>query len=258
MSLQIERRDSPNHNARKCGVSLLVLHYTGMDSADAAIERLCDPDAAVSAHYVVCEDGRIVQLVDEGRRAWHAGLGVWAGEADVNSASVGIEIVNGGHDFGLPPFPEVQIEAVIALSRAILVRNSIAPSHVIGHSDMAPERKRDPGERFPWEQLAREGVGLFPEGVPEGEGRAFLMPGQEAGTVADLQGELHDIGYEIAMDCAYGPSTQAVVTAFQRRFRPWRIDGVIDLQTRWRINQVWSLVHTDLPGLNIPLLPPSS
>jgi len=143
--MQIAERPSPSFNDRKRAVSLLVLHYTGMDDAEAAISRLCDPDAGVSAHYVVAEDGAVSRLVPEDRRAWHAGAGDWRGEGDVNSASIGIEIVNGGHCYGLPAFPDVQIAAVAALSKAIMARHAIKPSGVIAHSDLAPERKLDPG-----------------------------------------------------------------------------------------------------------------
>src|SRR4030081_1654100 len=153
---------SPNHEAR-IGVArpdILLLHYTGMKSTQAALERLCDPGPRVSSHYLVFEDGRILQLVPEARRAYHAGAGSWEGASDVNSRSIGIEIGNQGHDFGCPEFPDVQIAAVIALCRDILARSSIAAARVLAHSDTAPDRKRDPGEAFPWRRLAEAGVGL--------------------------------------------------------------------------------------------------
>ena len=222
MSLLVTHRPSPNFNARKRLISALILHYTGMETAEAAIERLCDPEAGVSAHYVVEEDGSILQLVAETERAWHAGQGRWACETDLNSASIGIEIVNGGHEFGLPPYPEIQIEAVIALCRDILGRHAIAPDHIIGHSDMAPDRKADPGERFPWARLAKAGIGVWPE--PDAPGDA-AVPAAEA---------LADIGYAIEGEglCA------SVITAFQRRFRQNRVDGVLDAETIKRIAQV--------------------
>jgi N-acetylmuramoyl-L-alanine amidase len=172
-------RPSPNFNARARAIDLVVLHYTGMQSAEIAIARLCDPaplagtypgpwqdpsiDPATplgraSAHYVVDEVGAVYALVDEANRAWHAGVSNWEGEEDVNSRSIGVEIVNGGHDFGLPDFPDAQIDAVIALLRDILARRSLAPSRVVGHSDVAPGRKQDPGEKFPWQRLAEAGV----------------------------------------------------------------------------------------------------
>ncbi|MDQ7077815.1 MAG: N-acetylmuramoyl-L-alanine amidase [Robiginitomaculum sp.] len=161
---------SPNHNERTLPVSMLVLHYTGMESGQAALDRLRDPAARVSAHYVLEEDGRLFQLVEEHRRAWHAGLSFWRGITDINSASVGIEIVNGGHDFGLPAFSEAQMQALIPLCQGIMARHSIAAHNIVGHSDIAPGRKQDPGERFDWQRLAREGIGLWPtpaEAPPE-------------------------------------------------------------------------------------------
>jgi len=222
VSLIVTHRPSPNFNARKRPISALILHYTGMETGEVAIERLCDPAAGVSAHYVVEEDGAVLQLVAEKDRAWHAGVGQWACETDLNSASIGIEIVNGGHDFGLPPYPDVQIDAVIALCQDILSRHAIAPDHIIGHSDMAPERKEDPGERFPWDRLAENGVGLWP---------ALDAPGDPAVPAAEA---LADIGYAIEGEGL----CPTVITAFQRRFRQGRVDGVLDAETTRRIGQV--------------------
>ncbi|OYW85410.1 MAG: N-acetylmuramoyl-L-alanine amidase, partial [Hyphomonas sp. 32-62-5] len=165
--MQIEDTPSPNFDARKHPVSLLVLHYTGMESGDAALARMRDPEAKVSAHYMVWEDGRIARLVPENRRAWHAGVSTWQGLEDLNSRSVGIEIVNGGHDYrapggGLPPYPDAQIAAVIALAREIMAHHAIPPTGLVGHSDIAPTRKIDPGEHFPWPRLADAGLGLWP------------------------------------------------------------------------------------------------
>ena len=248
MTLSIEQRPSPNHNARKGPVSLLVLHYTGMDTAEAAIERLCDQNAQVSAHYVVCEDGRIVQLVQDERRAWHAGLGGWAGERDVNSVSIGVEIVNGGHCYGLPEFPHAQINAVIALSQQIMARHALHAGDVIGHSDLAPERKLDPGERFPWARLADHGVGVWPDPVSGGRTLRFA-PGQNEGEgLAQVQGDLSRIGYALASDGVYGPRTRAVVAAFQRRFRPGHVDGLIDAETQGLIAAVRDLTRRDRMG----------
>ncbi|WP_339741735.1 N-acetylmuramoyl-L-alanine amidase [uncultured Maricaulis sp.] len=157
MSLTPIAAPSPNFNDRKLPVSLIVLHYTGMENGAVALERMCDPAAEVSAHYMVEEDGRVFQLVDEDKRAWHAGVSAWRGETDINSASIGIEIVNGGHDYGLPDFPAIQIEAVIHLVADIMARHGIGPEGVVGHSDIAPGRKQDPGEKFPWHRLAAAG-----------------------------------------------------------------------------------------------------
>ncbi len=225
-------RPSTNHDARTAPVSILVLHYTGMQSAEAALERLADRDAKVSCHYVVLEDGSMVSMVPENRRAWHAGVSRWRGATDINARSVGIEIVNGGHDFGLPPFPDEQIAAVIALSREIIARHSIAPGNVVGHSDIAPERKTDPGERFPWRELAEAGVGLFPEvpadGGPQGE--------REAGRL------LEEIGYGISWDGSGPADLPTVLTAFQRRYRPSKVDSALDGETAGLIAAVHGLL----------------
>lgn len=242
------RLNSPNHDERRAAISMLVLHYTGMESGRAAIERLCDPQAKVSAHYVVEENGQVVQLVDEDRRAWHAGLGAWRGVTDVNSASIGIEVVNGGHDFGLPDFPDMQIEAVIALSRDILARHPIAPCNVVGHSDLAPERKQDPGERFPWARLAAHGVGVWPDGVA-GDRTVRHGPAQGSGAgLAGLLAQLRTIGYADPGARAYTARTGAVVAAFQRRFRPAHVDGLIDGETAALIEAVHDLTGRDRMG----------
>src|SRR4051812_42351812 len=156
---------SPNFDARGPGtpVDILLLHYTGMQSGAAAVQRLCDPDAKVSAHYTVDEDGTVYAHVPEAKRAWHAGVSYWAGARDINARSIGIEIVNPGHEFGYRSFPDAQIEAVMSLSLDILSRHAVPPERVLGHSDVAPARKIDPGELFPWRALALAGIGLWPE-----------------------------------------------------------------------------------------------
>ncbi|MES1151041.1 MAG: N-acetylmuramoyl-L-alanine amidase, partial [Dongia sp.] len=160
MALTIEHQPSPNQGERAPGkpVDILLLHYTGMVSDERALKWLCDPESGVSSHYFVFEDGRIAQLVDEGRRAWHAGQSFWAGETDINSRSVGIEVANPGHQFGYRAFPDAQIAAVVALCQEILSRHEIPPERVLAHSDVAPLRKDDPGELFPWGVLAKAGV----------------------------------------------------------------------------------------------------
>jgi N-acetylmuramoyl-L-alanine amidase len=223
---------SPNHEPRY-GVArpdILLLHYTGMKTTQAALERLRDPDARVSSHYLVFEDGRIVQLVPEARRAYHAGESSWEGTIDINSRSIGIEIGNQGHDFGCPEFPDRQITAVIALCRDIVARWSIAPWHVLGHSDVAPLRKRDPGEGFPWARLAAAGVGLWVEPAPIERGNA-LSPGDQGDGIAHLQHMLADYGYGIMPSGHYDATTHEIVAAFQRHFRPGRVDGIADAST---------------------------
>ncbi len=208
----------------------LILHYTGMSTGEGALARLCDPASEVSSHYLVWEDGRIDQLVPESERAWHAGKSVWRGETDLNSASIGIEIVNPGHDGGLPPFPAPQIEAVIALCRDICARWAIRPERVLAHSDVAPMRKRDPGERFPWERLWRQGVGHWTEARPI-SGPALFRLHDEGPPVRALQAMLALYGYGVGITGVYDRDTRAAVAAFQRRFRPERIDGEADAST---------------------------
>ena len=224
---------SPNHDCRK-GVSqadMLILHYTGMRDGLSALHRLCDPaPPRVSAHYVVFEDGEIVQCVAEERRAWHAGAGSWEGREDLNSRSIGIEIVNPGHEFGYRPFPEAQIEAVVALAGDIVARLNIAPHRVLGHSDVAPLRKQDPGEFFPWERLSAEGLGLWVPAVPSTGGKAY-GPGEEGPPIQAIQALFAMLGYGIAVTGVYDGLTEAVVTAFQRHWRQDKVDGIADGST---------------------------
>jgi N-acetylmuramoyl-L-alanine amidase len=222
---------SPNHGARKGKrPDSIILHYTGMASGAAALARLCDPESEVSAHYFIGEDGGSLQLVAEARRAWHAGQSAWAGETDMNSASIGIEIQNGGHQFGAPPYPEAQIAALIALCRDIARRHAIAPARVLAHSDIAPGRKIDPGEYFPWDELAAAGIGHFVRPHPIGND-APLGPGALGEKVEALQAMLAAYGYEIGISGHYDAKTEHVVAAFQRHFRPARVDGKADRST---------------------------
>lgn len=223
---------SPNQGPRAGGVtpSILLLHYTGMPTAAAALERLCDPEAKVSSHYVVDEDGTVYRLVEEDRRAHHAGVSFWAGTTDINSASVGIEIVNPGHEHGYRPFPEAQIAAVVAVGLAVAERWTILPQRVLAHSDVAPERKQDPGELFPWDRLAASGLGLWVEPEPVAPGVA-LRRGDEGQPVTALQAMLAHYGYGLPLTGVFDGRTEAVVTAFQRHFRPARVDGIADRST---------------------------
>ena len=207
---------SPNFDERTLPISILVMHYTGMKSADLAIRQLANPEAKVSAHYVVSEDGQIVQMVKEENRAWHAGRGSWRGIDNVNSASIGIEIVNPGHEWGYIPFPEEQMDSVTRLAAAIVERYNIIPANVIGHSDLAPARKQDPGELFDWERLAKLGIAL------ERPKKNLTDP---LWTDGGFMLALERYGYDIE-------NRQSAVVAFQRRFRQENIDGVIDGETR--------------------------
>ncbi len=207
---------SPNFDERTLPVSMIVLHYTGMQDAASAIARLADPEAKVSAHYVVAEDGQIVRMVAEESRAWHAGKSYWRGVTNINSASIGIEIVNPGHEFGYRPFPEAQVNAVIALMQDILTRHAITRGNIVGHSDIAPARKEDPGELFPWARLARLRLAL-----PRPTKNLMDPHWTDGGFLLALE----RFGYDVA-------DQTAAIRAFQRRFRPEMIDGIIDGECR--------------------------
>ena len=213
------------------GIDILMLHYTGMDSADGALDWLCCEESGVSCHYFVFEDGRTVQLLPERARAHHAGAGSWHGDTDVNSRSIGIEIANGGHPAGLPPFPAVQMEAVARLSRDVIERHGIAPERVLAHSDTAPARKVDPGERFDWCWLAGQGVGRTVSDPPEPGGGRFLQEGDRGEPVAALQSMLALFGYGVPVDGTYDETTRLSVAAFQRHHRRSLVDGVADAST---------------------------
>jgi N-acetylmuramoyl-L-alanine amidase len=239
---------SPNFNARGGGLrpEILLLHYTGMESAKAAEDRLRDRAAEVSSHYLVHEDGRVVQMVREADRAWHAGRGTWRGCDDINSWSIGIEVVNGGHEHGLPPFPRRQIDALIGLCRGVSARHGIRPEMVLAHSDVAPGRKVDPGERFPWGRLHRAGVGHLVRASPRTD-TAALGPGDAGSGVSLLQSQLSAYGYGLSVTGVYDDETRKVVDAFQRHFRPARIDGVADAGTRRTLARLLAS-----PGITIP------
>ncbi|MFL6844648.1 MAG: N-acetylmuramoyl-L-alanine amidase [Allosphingosinicella sp.] len=207
---------SPNFDDRHLPVSMLVLHYTGMEDADLAIKRLRDPAAKVSCHYLVAEDGQVLRMVDEEKRAWHAGRSYWRGLTDINSASVGIEIVNPGHEFGYRPFPEPQMDALIPLVADIVRRHAIRPPYVVGHSDIAPTRKEDPGELFDWARLAKLGLAM-----PRPTEKLIDPLWTDGGFLLALE----RYGYDV-----HDP--KAAVIAFQRRFRPELLDGKIDGETR--------------------------
>jgi N-acetylmuramoyl-L-alanine amidase len=221
-------RPSPNHDARPPGqpVDILLIHYTGMETAEAALARLRDPAAKVSAHYCIDEDGTVSGLVDEARRAWHAGVSCWAGEADVNSRSIGIELVNPGHEFGYRPFPAPQMAALIELAHGILARHPIPARRVLGHADVAPTRKEDPGELFDWAALAAAGIGLWPAPAAAPD----PVPG-----VGEIQAMLARFGYCVPRHGRPDEETRADVTAFQRHFRPEAVTGEIDGETAARL-----------------------
>jgi len=231
MSYHLVDCRSPNHDARPAGtaIDMLVLHYTGMRTADEALARLCDPAAKVSAHYTVDRTGRVYALVPEERRAWHAGVSFWAGRERVNDCSIGIELVNPGHEFGYVPFTDEQIGALIGLAREILARHPIPAARVLGHSDVAPARKTDPGEFFPWQRLAEAGIGIWPSPSPPSRGEVEAPKALRAGGDAEaIAQSLSRFGYGVPPQVD-GP-LEIVIAAFQRHFRPSCIDGVADAQ----------------------------
>ena len=229
--LKHARRQSANYGDRKSGVDMLVLHYTGMETGAAAIDWLCDEQSGVSCHYLVDLDGSITQMVCESKRAWHAGKSYWGGVTDINSCSIGIEIQNQGHMAGLPEYPDIQIDAVIELSKDIITRHGIPASRVLGHSDVAPGRKNDPGEKFPWEKLAAEGIGLW-------AGKNLVAKAD----IRQVQGLLQLLGYEIAPTGVLDNKTETVISAFQQHYLQNRVDGVADAETVGRLQQMVQLV----------------
>lgn len=231
--MKIKSTPSPNFDERTLPISMLVLHYTGMETGLAALERLCDAEAKVSAHYLIEEDGQIFRLVAEDKRAWHAGVSEWQGETNINSASIGIEIVNGGHDWPdkdgeLPAYPETQIDAVIALCKDIMER--YGELTVLGHSDIAPMRKIDPGEHFPWQELAEAGIGHWPDTTTDDRRILFEAETRDRG-VAILQRGLAHIGYGARVTGVMDELTVKIVEAVQRRYRSDQVNGKVDIQT---------------------------
>ena len=224
---------SPNFDARRAPPDMIVLHYTGMPSGAEALARMRDPLAKVSAHYLIEEDGRVFSLVAEERRAWHAGVSFWKDQRDVNAVSIGIELVNPGHEWGYRAFPDAQIEVLIALLDEVRGRWTIPDGRILGHSDVAPERKTDPGELFPWKQMAQAGHGLWLE-PPAAPGPA-LSVGDDGTGVFALQAGLTRLGYDSAPSGQFDARTAAIITAFQRHWRPERVDGIADGETRARL-----------------------
>lgn len=228
---------SPNYNVRKDGMNpnMVLLHYTGMDNTLEAAKLLCNPEAEVSAHYLVFEDGVIWQLIPETKRAWHAGKGMWKKNSDINSCSIGIEIANRGHNYPdqdpePPEFPEIQMKSVAHLVKDIMTRWKIAPERLLGHSDIAPERKTDPGEKFPWKFLFQADLGFWVEPVSLING-PLLQKGDQGNSIFRLQNDLCTFGYNVPISGLFDEQTYLVVQAFQRHFRPQRVDGRADQST---------------------------
>lgn len=235
--MTVTDRPSPNHGERLAedggpesgvpAINMLVIHYTGMAPDAKALDWMCDPASQVSAHYFIDEAGAVCRLVPEDRRAWHAGVSAWRGAVDINSRSIGIELSNPGHEFGYRDFPRAQIDALITLAQDIVARHPIPPRNVVGHSDIAPARKLDPGELFPWQRLASAGIGLWPAGSSDSAD-------------GDITAMLAAYGYDVANN----PLAEAL-SAFQRHFRPERFDGGADDETRARLAALLALVAGD-------------
>ncbi len=241
MTLEIRDLPSPNQDDRPAGapIDMLILHYTGMKTAREAIERLRDPAAKVSSHYVVDEDGFVLRLVAEERRAFHAGVSYWRGHTELNGRSIGIEIVNPGHEWGYRDFPVLQLAAVCDLCLSILSRHAIPARNIVAHSDVAPDRKEDPGEKFPWEDLALNGVGVWPAGVPDiGTGGVV----RDAAGLRGVRAALADIGYRVAREGALDPALSSALRAFQRHWRGEAVTGQADSGTLARLLAVAQMV----------------
>ncbi len=242
---------SPNIGVRRGRgrPDIILLHYTGMADAEAAARWLADPASLVSAHYLIDEDGAITQMVSEAHRAWHAGASHWAGETDINSVSIGIEIHNWGHDGpeGLPPYPRAQMDSVAALCRDIAARWQIRPERVLAHSDVAPGRKRDPGEHFDWQWLSEQGVGVWVLPAPLGDDPGWRV-GDEGAGVADVKAKLARVGYAVSDGPVLDAQTETVIVAFQRRFRPAKVDGRADASTRDTLDRLVKALDGQVVG----------
>jgi len=234
---RVRERPSANQDERPAGmpVDMLVLHYTGMRSARAALDRLCDPASRVSSHYVVEEDGQVWRLVDERRRAFHAGVSYWRGHQALNGRSIGIEIVNPGHEHGYRDFPALQMAAVCDLCLEILARHPIPARNVVAHSDIAPDRKDDPGEKFDWPGLAANGVGVWPLGVAD---RGFGGIVRDGGGLRSVRADLAAVGYGVAAEGGADMALHTVLRAFQRHWRPEAVTGEADAGTVARLEAV--------------------
>ena len=239
---------SPNFGERVgvSGPDMLVLHYTGMESGESAQSWLCNPESQVSSHYIVHESGDVIQMVDERKRAWHAGKSSWRGETDINSLSIGVEIVNAGPLADFPEYPAQQVASVIDLCQNCAQRWAIAPQRIVAHSDIAPQRKEDPGEKFPWRSLFQNGVGHWIEPSAIASGRYFQR-GDQGQPVEALQAMLSLYGYAIDISGIYDENTQSVVTAFQRHFRPEKVDGVADFSTIDTLHRLLSALPESPP-----------
>ena len=242
--MNVVQSPSPNYDIRDRPPDMIILHYTGMPTGGEALAWLCNPESKVSAHYMVEEDGTVFALVPEQYRAWHAGQSYWRGERDINSCSIGVEIVNPGHAWGYRPFPDLQIQAVIALLTDIRSRWRVLNAQILAHSDVAPERKEDPGELFPWKRLSESGHGLWAE--PDPDPGPPLAEGDAGTAVFALQAGLTQLGYDSPPSGTYDAATSAIILAFQRHWREQRVDGAADGETRARLTALLKLAANEI------------
>ena len=235
-------RLSPNCDERlppeghdKPVIDTIILHYTGMESAEAALERMCDPDAEVSAHYMIDEQGKVFELVAPEKRAWHAGVSFWQGRNGLNHTSIGIELVNPGHDLGYLGFPEAQIESLLALLRSLRDKFDIPANRYLGHSDVAPGRKVDPGEKFPWQRLSEEGFGVWPtsrcDATLTNKKTILAKKGMMGSEIASLNKLLVLAGYSVPVNEEFSQMTADALAAFQRHWHQEGVHGYLDEST---------------------------
>lgn len=238
---------SPNVNERPTGVkpSMLVMHYTDMETGEAAFNHLMKPEAQVSAHYLVHESGEIVQMVKDEARAWHAGVSHWLGLDNLNDHSIGIEVVNTGHSLGYTPFPKPQIDAVLTLSKHLVKTHHIKPTHVVAHSDIAPARKKDPGELFPWEKFAHAGVGMWHDVEITSESPIRFKPEDASDAVGSFQKQLHMLGYLQTISGVMDAQTQHNVVAFKRHFIREDLSSNVTLQDVCVLESLLNKYHSD-------------
>ena len=236
----ITKKSSPNFDERKSKIDIIVIHYTGMQSFEEALEHLCKPSSKVSSHYLINSSGDVYLLVDEEKRAWHAGVSYWSGNIDVNSSSIGIELVNPGHEFGYEIFSESQMTSLEVLIKSLINNYNIPLYNIVGHSDIAPLRKKDPGELFNWKRLAKKNLSIWPNKLSTSFSKNIKI-GNKSNSILQVQEFLSEIGYKITKDGFFSEETKLVLMAFQRRFRCHKVDGLFDDETGSMIKSIYDL-----------------
>ena len=236
----INKKSSPNYDDRESSINIVVIHYTGMKSFEEALGHLCDSSSKVSSHYLINSNGDVYLLVDEDKRAWHAGVSFWSGDDDVNSSSIGIELVNPGHEFGYESFSESQMTSLEVLIKSLIRSYNIPLYNIVGHSDIAPLRKKDPGELFNWKRLADKNLSIWPEKLSINSFKSINF-GDKNESVLQVQEFLSEIGYKITKDGFFNQETKLVISAFQRRFRSHKVDGLLDSETGVMVQSIYDL-----------------